>query len=271
MTVLHLTDLHLFADPGRTLMGWATEDSFEAVLDAALAERRPDAVVLTGDLAQDGSQEAYARLARRLRPLGSPCLWLPGNHDHAARMAAAFAPFPWMRGGTLDLVPSDAVAEGSTGWRIVAVDTSTLDGDYGVLSATTLQRLDAALRAAPGRRTVVALHHPPVSVGAAWLDAIGLHDAGAFWRVLDRHPHVKAVLFGHIHQAVETKRMSRSGHVVRLLATPATCFQFAPGTHDFALDARPPAYRWLHFGSSLRTDLHRVAVATTCLPTAAGY
>lgn len=251
-------------------MGWATEDSFNDVLDAALAERRPDAVVLTGDLTQDGSPDAYIRLARRLRALGCPCLCLPGNHDHAVRMAAALAPFPWMRSGTLDLAPRRS--ELSPGaWRLVAVDTSTLDGDHGVLSATKLQRLDAALRAAPGRRTLVALHHPPVSVGAAWLDAIGLHDAEAFWRVVDRHPHVEAVLFGHIHQALEAERLSPSGHAVRVLATPATCFQFSPGTADFALDDRPPAYRWLYLDGPVRTELRRVEVAASCLPTAAGY
>ncbi|MEL6772049.1 MAG: metallophosphoesterase [Bacteroidota bacterium] len=269
MIVLHLTDLHLFADPRRTLMGWETEASFETVLAAALAERRPDAVVLSGDLAQDGSPKAYARLALRLRPLGCPCLWLPGNHDHAEAMATAFAPFPWMRGGTLDLSRSEANQHDA--WRIVTVDSSVRDGDHGGLSACDLQRLDAALRAAPGRRTLVTLHHPPVAVGAAWLDAIGLHDAAAFWRVLDRHPHVEAVLCGHVHQHLDMTRQSPSGHTVRVMATPATCFQFAPGTFDFGLDDQPPGYRWVHLDGPFRTVLRRVAVATACLPTAAGY
>ncbi len=30
------------------------------------------------------------------------------------------------------------------------------------------------------------------------------------------------------------------------MATPSTCFQFAPNEVDFKLDRRNPGYRWLH-------------------------
>ncbi|MEM9998913.1 MAG: metallophosphoesterase [Bacteroidota bacterium] len=267
MTLLLLTDLHLFADPDGTLMGWPTAASFEDVLASALADHKPDAILLTGDVTQDGAAAAYARLAMRLRVAGCPCLWLPGNHDAPATMATAFAPFPWMRRSVLDLPPSP-----NAQWRIIALDTSTPDGDHGVLPATELQRFDAALRAAPDRPTLVALHHQPLPVGAAWLDAIDLHDADAFWRVVDRHPQVRGVVFGHTHQAFDATRTGPHGGV-RVLGTPATCFQFAVGTLDFGLDARDPGYRVLDLGpdGAFTTAVHRVAVAARCAPTAAGY
>jgi Icc protein len=56
---------------------------------------------------------------------------------------------------------------------------------------------------------------------------------------------VRAVVWGHVHQTFDALRGS-----VRLLATPSTCAQFQPGTHEFALDSLPPAYRTLQ----LRAD-----------------
>jgi Icc protein len=51
---------------------------------------------------------------------------------------------------------------------------------------------------------------------------------------------VRGIVWGHVHQALEGERAG-----VRLLATPSTCAQFAPGLDDFAIDSRPPAYRML--------------------------
>jgi Icc protein len=59
--------------------------------------------------------------------------------------------------------------------------------------------------------------------------------------VLDRHPQVKLVLFGHIHQDYNQTR-----HGVQYLGTPSTCIQFEPGSAEFALDEEKPGFRILH-------------------------
>ena len=58
--------------------------------------------------------------------------------------------------------------------------------------------------------------------------------------MIDRHKNVRAILWGHVHQAYDGLRKN-----VRLLATPSTCAQFVPRADEFAVDARPPAYRTL--------------------------
>ena len=55
-----------------------------------------------------------------------------------------------------------------------------------------------------------------------------------------RHPGLRAILWGHVHQASDRVRQG-----VRLLSTPSTCAQFLPGSATFAMDTRPPGYRWL--------------------------
>jgi Icc protein len=85
-----------------------------------------------------------------------------------------------------------------------------------------------------------------------WLDGVGLQNGAAFMALLRRFPQVRGVVFGHVHQAYDAMHDG-----VRLLATPSTCSQFKPGSDDFALDARPPAWRRLalHPDGDLETSL----------------
>jgi Icc protein len=45
-----------------------------------------------------------------------------------------------------------------------------------------------------------------------------------------------------------------------MMSTPSTCFQFVPGRDDFAIDDRPPGYRWLHLYPDGRIDTRVVWV-----------
>jgi Icc protein len=89
------------------------------------------------------------------------------------------------------------------------------------------------------------MHHQPLPMGSTWLDGVGLRDSAAFLRVIDAHPQVRGVVWGHVHQASDRMRND-----VRYLSTPSTCSQFKPGSDFFALDHRPPGLRWL----DLRAD-----------------
>ena len=72
------------------------------------------------------------------------------------------------------------------------------------------------------------------------MDAIGLENSDQFFAVIDRHPCVKGVLWGHIHNEYEGERKG-----VRLMGSPATCFQFKLERAEISVDSRPPAYRYL--------------------------
>lgn len=54
--LLQLTDMHLFKTPQESLLGVNTWQSYQAVIDAVIAEQRDiDLILATGDLAQDHS------------------------------------------------------------------------------------------------------------------------------------------------------------------------------------------------------------------------
>ena len=60
--VLHLTDPHLFADPDGELRGTNTQVSLARVLAHYQAsDWNADRVVMTGDIIQDDTAEAYQR------------------------------------------------------------------------------------------------------------------------------------------------------------------------------------------------------------------
>ena len=85
--ILQITDTHLFAEKHETLLGVNTWESYQAVLDAIHAEKRPcDLIVATGDLAQDQSSAAYQHFAEGIASFSVPCVWLPGNHDFQPAM-----------------------------------------------------------------------------------------------------------------------------------------------------------------------------------------
>jgi Icc protein len=247
--VVQITDPHLYADPAGALLGVPTLESLDAVLALVRAEALPaDAVIATGDLVHDGSPAGYARLCARLAGLGCPAYVLPGNHDDPAALRSATREPPVI-----------SCREARLGhWRLVFLDSTVPGQDGGRLSDAELAALDAALDADAGH-TLVSLHHPPLPIGSAWLDGMALANADALFALLDRHPAVRGVLFGHIHQPFEAERNG-----VRLLGTPSTCVQFAAVRPRFGIDPAPAGYRWLGLlpDGGIATGVGRLAAPT---------
>jgi len=135
------------------------------------------------------------------------------------------------------------------GWLIVLLDSTILREVGGTLSQPTLDGLDALLQAHAERHTLVCLHHQPVPVGCDWMDRLGLNNGPDLLAVVERHPQVRGILWGHVHQTFEQQRGS-----IRLISTPSTCVQFKPNCVDFAIDPIPPGYRWLHLHGDGRIE-----------------
>jgi Icc protein len=73
------------------------------------------------------------------------------------------------------------------------------------------------------------------------MDAIALQNSADFLALVDRHPQVKLVLFGHIHQEFEHQRQG-----VTYLGSPSTCVQFQPNRREFGIDTQAqPGFRLL--------------------------
>jgi Icc protein len=227
MQVLQITDPHLYGNAGGRLRGVETDSSLRNVLDDAFAHC-PDyaAILVTGDLVQD-DHSGYLRFRSIFGNLPKPVLCIPGNHDDPPAMRRE------LRGAPFQVCGTHAIA----GWQFIMLDSYEAGQVGGRLARTELDRLDRAL-ADSAAHAMVCLHHHPVDMGSDWIDGIGLANAAEFWELIDSHPHVRAVAWGHVHQAYDGMRRG-----VRLFATPSTGAQFLPGSARYALDSRPPAYR----------------------------
>jgi Icc protein len=125
-------------------------------------------------------------------------------------------------------------------WAIVLLDTSfeVSGAGEGRLGPAALAALDTELGRRRDSHVLVCLHHPPIPMEAAGLDALGLVDAKDFLATLDAHDNVRGVAWGHAHQSLDYFHGR-----TRFMCTPATCMQFKPRDPGFVIDDRPPGYR----------------------------
>jgi Icc protein len=242
MKILQITDPHLYGGASGSLRGVVTDASLRRVLDQAYASV-PDfaALLVTGDLVQD-DPSGYLRFRGIFGGSQKPVLCIPGNHDEPAIMRQSLSGAPFQICGT----------HAVHGWQLVMLDSCDPGHVGGRLAEQELERLDRTLAGSP-QHALVCLHHHPVDMGSRWIDTIGLANRDEFWRVIEAHPHVRGVVWGHVHQEYEGNRGS-----VRLFATPSTGAQFLPMSDRYAVDSRPPAYRpfELHPDGRIDSEIH---------------
>ncbi|MBV8717761.1 MAG: phosphodiesterase [Chloroflexi bacterium] len=219
-TLVHISDTHILPTPADRLQGVDTLQTLERVLEYVSSSGvRPDAVVVSGDLANHGEMDSY----RRLRPvlerfassLSAELVIGMGNHD-------ARGPF---REGMLDQAPSDEPVEYVRwigGLRVIVLDSTVSGAAYGEVRADQMDWLAAELTTSATEGTVLVLHHPPVPDSTPLAGLLTLHGAAELAAVI-RGTDVVGVLAGHAHHAIATA----FGGVL-CYAAPATAYTVDP-------------------------------------------
>jgi len=176
-SVLHLSDPHLTEDP-------AAIARLRQTLDLP-ASRRPDAIVVTGDVADHGRPEEYGAFAAAMAGQ-PPWFAVPGNHDDPSTLRAVLG---------LDECPVIDVGP----VRVIGLDVTVPGEDHGFLRAETADLVVAA--AAGAERVVLAFHQPPLGIGHAYADTMPLTNPEALVELTRRLPPVVAIFCGHVHTA----------------------------------------------------------------------
>jgi len=212
-----LSDPHMRLGEGRA----EAEASLAAGVAAVLAlHPHPDAVLVSGDLADTAAPEEYRIVRDALARLPMPVHVLGGNHDARDALQELF-PVADTGSGEYRYVTEVG------GVRLVVCDSTVPGRPEGRLDVEWLEaQLDAP-------RVVVAMHHPPFAVGMPALDeiALGAENTAALAALLERSPQVLRVICGHTHRAA--------------FATLGGCGVFScPGVHlTAALEIGAPGYR----------------------------
>jgi len=198
-TIVHLSDPHLLAGGARLADRFDVGETLGRTLDAIeRAVERPDAIVVTGDLADLGEPEAYRRLRAAVEPvaerLGAPVVWVAGNHDER----------PALREHLLGAAPSEEPVTGVwdlNGLRLVALDSTVPGWHHGDLDAEQLSWLGEVLREPAEHGTLLALHHPPVPSHVPFFDILELRHQDELADVI-RGSDVRGILAGHLHYSM---------------------------------------------------------------------
>ena len=237
MILAHLSDLHIRPSGVAAYRVVETNMLAERALRSVAAMRpRPDAVVISGDIADCGLASEYAGTLVLLHLGDVPVYLVPGNHDRRERFREGLGAFPGVDSHRdfIQYVVDDLPV------RLVMLDSVVPGAGHGELCAARLAWLDNALATAPERPTMLVLHHPPITCGIASMDAINLRDPTGLAQVVARHPQVERILCGHHHRSI-IGRLAQA--IVSVVPSVAHQSQFDLVLEHDGFVMEPPAYQ----------------------------
>ncbi|MFZ1233358.1 MAG: metallophosphoesterase [Thiofilum sp.] len=252
--LIQITDTHCYASDSSALE-WCKEPllypnlQLQQVLNYLSTHYADyDALLMSGDLAQQEVPATYQLLNERLKRFPLPIHTIPGNHDTVSLAHTYLESRFW----------SPALVQYGV-WHILMLDTSRAHKPDGHLSAEQYQQLSAYLNTIPANEfALLVMHHHPMVIHSAWMDGMGLQNANYFWQWVEHYPCIQAVLHGHIHQEFNAHYHYPSGRAVAVYGTPATSVQLKPLNPTIAIDHATPAWRTLqlHPNGSISTRVH---------------
>lgn len=250
MRIAQLSDLHLTPD-GRPLYGRV---DCEGALHAALARIAalrplPELLLLSGDLANAGDQATYRRLRQALEKTVLPWLVMPGNHDAREALREVFPDQRW------EAEPLCCQRWEGAGGRLLCLDTLVTGEEHGEIGPEQMDWLKEA--ANPRQPTLLCLHHPPVAVGIAGMDAIRCRGEDLLSAWLTTRPEIEGLLCGHVHRFVSTAFAGRPA-----LVAPSPAHQIALQEGPLAYTLEPGGFLVHDWRPGLSLTSHLVPVAS---------
>jgi 3',5'-cyclic AMP phosphodiesterase CpdA len=202
--LFHISDIHFGLQDDRAL-DWVVQE---------IAEKRPAAVAITGDLTMRARHREFDAASRWIRALDVPVTVEVGNHDLPYfNLIERFAA-PYRRFQGIKRVVECPIA--LPGLAIVSLKTvrrwqPRWPWSHGWVTEPALERTLSAIDRLPaGTRVLVACHHPLVEAGTrgkAWTRG-GDH---ALAELAKRN--VLATLSGHVHDAFDIVSQTPEGPV----------------------------------------------------------
>jgi 3',5'-cyclic AMP phosphodiesterase CpdA len=234
VSIVQITDLHI-KQPGALTYGKVDTADFlrRAVVSLNAIVPRPDAVVITGDLVDQGQEVQYQHLHNILADLQIPYYLLVGNHDARQALRKVYPESTYLhegpKGDDGECYIQYGVDIGPV--RFLALDSLVVGKAGGALCASRLQWLEKALSDAKDRPVVIGLHHPPFATGIGHMDGSVLDDdaTAGLAAIVSRYPNVERVIAGHIHREIHARF---AGTMASTAGSTA---------HQVCLDLRPDA------------------------------
>lgn len=149
----------------------------------------PDAVVITGDLTEDGIQSQFKQAAEELKQLKPKnIIYVSGNHDYRATGYLLFRQY----------FPFNQITE-IDNTVIIVLSSARPDRDDGEVGHRQNLWLESTLKKYKNHTKIVAIHHHIIPVPDTGADQITIIDAGDVLRSLTK-TQANLVLCGHRHR-----------------------------------------------------------------------
>lgn len=244
--IFHLSDIHFGLEDNRAL-DWVQQE---------IAEKRPDAVAITGDLTMRARHREFAAATSWINSLDAPVTVEVGNHDmpYFNPIERFVDPYRRFRGmsekvekeidlGCLAIVPLKTAVRAQP----------RLNWSKGWVTDAALEKCLAAIDALPkGERALVTVHHPLREVGTQGTALTKNGDKAL--RELAKRP-VVAVLSGHVHDAFDIMEETSEGPV-RMIGA---------GTLSQRTRSTPPSFNDIQWdGEALHVTVRNLQDVETC-------
>ena len=181
MEIVQLSDIHVGSQ--------FRDEMFEKVIDE-VNSLKPEAVVITGDLTNDGLVDQYEKCKNLISQINvEKIIPISGNHDYRNTGYLHFKKyFPFK---TINELGSDVV--------VVTIGTARPDRDEGEVGYRQTSWLERIMKKYEDKTTILAMHHHIIGIPDTGSDRLTIIDAGDVLRAtLDSK--VNLVLCGHKHR-----------------------------------------------------------------------
>ncbi|WP_055529094.1 phosphodiesterase [Streptomyces graminilatus] len=196
LVIAHISDLHLDGTARSIARAEQVRDRLWEL------PGQIDALLVTGDIADHGTEAEYEQAARvlglRTGDTPFPVLTCPGNHDSRAPFRKALLGLP----ATGEPVNSAHVFDDAA---VLMCDSSVPGSDEGALDDETYAWIEATLDELDDETPVLlAFHHPPVALHHPLPDAYRLDRPDRLAALLERRPQIAGLITGHAHTSAAT-------------------------------------------------------------------
>jgi 3',5'-cyclic AMP phosphodiesterase CpdA len=181
MEIVQLSDIHVGSQ--------FREEVFKKVIDE-INLLKPDAVVITGDLTNEGLVEQYEKCKKMISQINvEKIIAISGNHDYRNTGYLLFKKyFPFKTENDLG---NDVI--------LITLNSTRPDRDDGEVGHKQTLWLEHTLKKYENKFKIVAMHHHLIGIPDTGSDRLTVIDAGDVLRaVLDSN--VSLVLCGHKHR-----------------------------------------------------------------------
>ncbi len=181
MIIVQLSDIHVGSQ--------FQESVFSKVIDE-VNEIKPDAILITGDLTNEGLISEYEKCKKLISKLACKKIFtISGNHDYRNSGYLVFKKF----------FPFETINELGNDVVLVTVGTARPDRNEGEVGYRQNLWIERTMKKYQNKVKILAMHHHLVGIPDTGSDRVTVIDAGDVLRtILDTN--VELVLCGHKHR-----------------------------------------------------------------------